>query len=99
MLAADILTVKTTGLPSTPLAATTLTDGNWLIIVPVAAEVPSVAFTGADSNSVKVSSGSVVPSFMIGTYIVPVVAPTAIVSVPVVAAKSVPLVAVPDAVA
>ena len=99
MLDADRVTGKTTELPSSPRASATLTDGNWLIIVPVAAEVPSVAFTGADSNSVKVSSGSVVPSFMIGTYIVPVVAPTAIVSVPDVAAKSVPLVAVPDAVA
>ena len=87
--------MKTIKVPSFALSLATFTNGgvSLSVIVPVAVAVPSVAFTGAGSASsvsVKVSpaSGSSALSSMIGTDIVPVVAPAAIVSVPVVATKS-----------
>ena len=63
------------------------------LIVPVAAEgVPSVAFVGFDSVSVKVSALSLASSSVVGTSIVPVavLSAAAMVSVPLVDVKSVP---------
>ena len=102
MLAADILTVKTTGLPSTPLAAATLTDsGSSLsVIVPIAVAVASVTPADAlDSTSVKVSSGSSTLSSRVTTDTVLDISPDVKVSTPDIAVKSMPLVAVPGVVA
>ena len=69
------------------------------MIVPVAVASPSVALVGLDSVSVKVSSSSAAESSVVATLTVCEVPPTSNVSVPDAAVKSVPLSAVPPAVA
>ena len=98
LTARDSVIVKTTGLPSTPLAAATLSDsGSSLsVIVPVAVAVASVTSADAfNSTSVKVSSGSSTLSSRVTTDTVLDISPDVKVSTPDVAVKSMPLVAVP----
>ena len=96
-LAGDSETVKFTACPSATLASDGVSTGipSLSLIVPVAVASPRDAFVGLDNVSVKVSISSSLASSVVGTLTVFDVAFASNVNVPLVAVKSVPLVAVP----